>query len=56
MTGLTDEEVKLIDEALKRIGSDLVCTPPDEEAQPYFTHYPLFGLPTEVEDCMILHR
>lgn len=28
MTGLTDEEVKLIDEALKRIGSDLVCTPP----------------------------
>jgi len=29
----------------------------DEEgnAQPYFTHYPLFGLPTEVEDCEILY-
>ncbi len=24
-------------------------------AQPYFTHYPLFGLPTEVEDCEILY-
>ena len=28
----------------------------DEEAQPYFTHYPLFGLPAEVEDCVILYR
>lgn len=56
MTGLTDEEVKQIDEALEQIGVDIVCTPADEEAQPYFTHYPLFGLPTEVEDCVILYR
>lgn len=29
----------------------------DEEgnAHPYFSHYPLFGLPTEVEDCDILY-
>lgn len=32
MTGLTDE-------ALKRIGAELVCTPLDEEVQPYFTRY-----------------
>ena len=56
MTGLTDEEVKQIYEALEQIGIDIVCTPADEEAQPYFTHYPLFGLPTEVEDCVILYR
>lgn len=33
MTGLTDEEVRMIDETLKCIGAELVCTPPDEEAQ-----------------------
>lgn len=56
MTGLTDEEVRLIDEALKRIGAELVCTPPDEEVQPYFTRYPLFGLPTDVVDCVVLYK
>ena len=56
MTGLTDEEVKQIDEAFEQIGVDIVRTPADEEAQPYFTRYPLFGLPTEVEDCVILYR
>ena len=56
MTGLTDEEVRLIDEALKRIGAELVCTPLDEEVQPYFTRYPLFGLPTDVVDCVILYK
>lgn len=56
MTGLTDEEVKQIDEAFEQIGVDIVRTLADEEAQPYFTRYPLFGLPTEVEDCVILYR
>lgn len=56
MTGLTDEEIRLIDEALKRIGAELVCNPPDEEVQPYFTRYPLFGLPTDVVDCVILYK
>lgn len=27
MTGLTDEEVKQIDEAFEQIGVDIVCTP-----------------------------
>ena len=31
MTGLTDEEVRMIDETLKSIGAELVCTTPDEE-------------------------
>lgn len=53
-TGLTDEEINLIDDTLKRIGAELVCTQPDEEAQPYFSHYPLFGLPAEVEDCVVI--
>lgn len=53
---MTDEEVRLIDEALKRIGAELVCTPPDEEVQSYFTRYPLFGLPTDVVDCVILYK
>lgn len=48
--------VRLIDEALKRIGAELVCTPLDEEVQPYFTRYPLFGLPTDVVDCVILYK
>ena len=26
ITGLTDEEVRMIDETLKRIGAELVCT------------------------------
>lgn len=56
MTGLKEEEVRLIDEALKRIGAELVCTPLDEEVQPYFTRYPLFGLPTDVVDCVILYK
>ena len=27
---------------------DSMCT------EPYFSHYPFFGLPTEVEDCDII--
>lgn len=57
MTGLTEEEVKLIDDTLKRIGAELVCTPADEaSSSPYFSRYPLFGLPTDVVDCVILYN
>lgn len=45
VTGLTDEEVRMIDETLNSIGAELVCTPPDEEALPYFTRYPLSVCP-----------
>ena len=52
-TALTDDEVQTIDRWMKRWQVQDVSPLTDEEgnAQPYFTHYPLFGLPTEVEDC-----
>ena len=34
MTGLTDEEVKQIDEALEQIGVDIVCTPAMKKRNP----------------------
>ena len=56
-TALTDDEVQTIDRWMKRWQVQDVSPLTDEEgnAQPYFTHYPLFGLPTEVEDCEILY-
>ena len=50
-TALTDDEVQTIDRWMKRWQVQDVSPLTDEEgnAQPYFTHYPLFGLPTEVE-------
>ena len=40
-------------EMVSGIGRELVRTPPDEEGNPLFSTHdtPLFGLPTEVEDC-----
>ena len=56
-TGLTDDEIRMIDKWMNdwqvRIVSPL--TNGDGNAQPYFSHYPLFGLPAEVEDCDILY-
>ena len=56
-TALTDDEVLTIDRWMKQWQVQDVSPLTDEEgnAQPYFTHYPLFGLPTEVEDCEILY-
>lgn len=56
-TALTDDEVLTIDRWMKQWQVQTVSPLTDEEgnAQPYFTHYPLFGLPTEVEDCEILY-
>ena len=28
----------------------------DGSTHTYFSHYPLFGIPTEVEDCEILYK
>ena len=54
---LTDEEFDMVTnweiEWQVRIVSPL--TDEESNAQPYFSHYPLFGLPTEVEDCDILY-
>ena len=53
MTGLTDEEIRMIDEWQSKWNVQIVSPLTDEEgnAQPYFSPYPLFGLPAEVEDC-----
>ncbi len=40
-SGLTDEEIR---------NNEDMCT------EPYFSHYPFFGLPTEVEDCDIIYH
>ena len=57
MTGLTDEEIRVIDEWYGKWNVQVVAPVTDEEgnAHPYFSPYPLFGLPTEVEDCEILY-
>lgn len=56
VSGLTDEEIRMIDTWLNDWEVQIVSPVTDGEgnAQPYFSHCPLFGLPTEVEDCDIL--
>lgn len=55
-TGLTDEEIRMIDNWLNDWKVQIVSPITDEEGnvQPYFSHYPLFGLAAEVEDCDII--
>lgn len=58
-TSLTDEEVKEIDTLCRERKIELVC-PISETIEggvlPYFSSSPLFGKPTEVEDCIIICR
>ena len=56
-TGLTEDEINMIDQWTSDWQVQIVSPFTDEKgnAQPYFSHYPLFGLPTEVEDCDILY-
>ena len=56
MTGLTYEEVRLIDEALKRIGAELVCTPPMKKCSPISLDTLFLHFPTDVVDCVILYK
>jgi len=55
-SGLTDEEISMVDEWCKTNGVSVVCTASDQEgeSEPYFTHYPAFGLPTDVTDCNVI--
>lgn len=55
-SGLTDEEIQTIDRWYKDMGAQVVSPVMDDECnlQPYFSHFPAFGLPTEVVDCDIL--
>ena len=49
-SGLTDEESKNNIEIVSPRYNEDMCT------EPYFSHYPFFGLPTEVEDCDIIYH
>ena len=54
-TGLTDEEIRMIDNLFNQWKIELICPITENgEVFPYFSHYPLFGKPTEVEDCIVL--
>lgn len=56
-TGLTEQEVKDIDNLLREQRVELVCPPSsDENWEPYFSSCPWIGLPTEVVDCTIVYR
>lgn len=58
-TGLTDEDIEIIDKAVSRNGIEIVVPIADDvEAgpQPYFSSSPMFGLPAEVEDCIVIMR
>ena len=57
-TALTDEEIRMVDEWVSQWQVEIVSPLMDEDGNthPYFCHYPIFGLPTEVEDCEILYK
>ena len=50
-TGLEDEEIREIENWLKRTGFTNVC-PPNDEEESYFAHYPAFGKAADVYDCV----
>ncbi|WP_455511710.1 DUF6926 domain-containing protein [Butyricimonas paravirosa] len=53
-TGLLNEEIKIIDELFQEWKIELISSiTENEEHCPYFSNYPLFGKPTEVEDCIV---
>lgn len=56
-TELTTEEIQMIDRWINEWKVQIVSpiTDKDSNVQPYFSHYPLFGLPAEVEDSDIFY-
>ena len=58
-SNLTEDEIKQIDEICREQGIELVVPISDSVeggVEPYFISTPLFGKPTEVEDCIIIYR
>ena len=55
-TGLTDEEIALIDQwyTENKVMGITTATEQEGECFPYFSHYPAFGLPAEVVDCHVM--
>lgn len=56
-SGLTKDEIALIDNIVRRQSVELVCTGIDEvDTTPYFSNNPWFGLPGDVMDCTVVYR
>ena len=58
-TNLNQEEINKIDTILKTRRIELVYPMSDSVeggTQPYFSRTPMFGKPTEVEDCIVITR
>ena len=55
-TGLTDEEIEMIDKWHTANNVMNVCTASEQEGEcyPYFSHCPAFGLATEVIACHVM--
>lgn len=56
-TGLTAEDKEIIDEAYRTHCIEVVVPITDSvegSPQPYFSSSPMFGKPTEVEDCIVI--
>ena len=58
-TGLNEDEIKMIDDLFHKQRIELVCPVEDNEeagTQTYFSSFPFFGLPVEVEDCLVIYN
>ena len=55
-SGLTEDEISMIDRwyTSNKVVTITTASEDDGECQPYFSHYPAFGLPTEVIDCSVM--
>lgn len=49
-SGLNDSEIQQIQDWFARSNYDYVCSP-NEDENPYFTHYPAFGKACDALDC-----
>ena len=49
-SGLTDEEIRMVDEAMRKNNIEIVSPRYNEDmcTEPYFSHYPFFGLPISI--------
>lgn len=55
-SGLTEDEIPMIDRWYSSNKVVTITTANEDygECHPYFSHYPAFGLPTEVIDCSVM--
>lgn len=55
-SGLTEEEIALVDQWYTENNVIGVCTATEQEGEcyPYFSSFPAFGLPSEVIDCHVM--